>query len=102
MVKDMLNQSFIQHSQSLFASPILLVKKNDGSWAFGVDYRKLNSLTIKDKFPIPLVEDLLDELHDAHFFSKLELRSGYHQIKMKPEDIPKTALGHTAGILNFW
>ena len=79
----------IWDNTSPFASLVILVKKKDGSWRLCVDYRKLNQLTIKEKFLIPLVEELLDELSKACWFSKLNLRSGYHQIHMQPTDIPK-------------
>lgn len=71
MVKEMLKQSFIRPSQSPFASLVLLVKKKYGSWHFCMDYRQLNALTIKDKYPIPLKEDLIDKLHNAKFSQSL-------------------------------
>jgi len=90
-IEDLLEKKFIRPSASTWGAPILLVKKKDGSSRLCVDYRQLNKLTIKNKYPLPRIDDLLDQLKGAIVFSKIDLRSGYHQILVKPEDVQKTA-----------
>ena len=96
----MLTSGIVQPSQSHFSSSVLLVKK-DGMYQFCVDFRHLNAITVKAKYPVPVIEELLDELHGASWFSTLDLTAGYHQIRLKTGEEHKTAFQTHTGQYEF-
>jgi hypothetical protein len=100
-LQDLLDKGFIRPSASPWGCPTLFVKKKDHSLKLYVDYRPLNAVTIKKKYPLPHIDILFDQLAGAKVFSKLDLRSGYHQIKIKPSDIPKTAFSTRYGFYEY-
>jgi len=89
-LEDFLDKKFVRPSVSPWGAPMLLVKKKDDSMRLCIDYRQLNKVTIKNRYPLPRIDDLMDQLVGARVFSKIDLRSGYHQIKVKDEDMQKT------------
>ena len=98
---ELVASGFIRPSKSPFGAPVLFVKKKDGSMRMCVDYRDLNRITIKNRYPLPRVEELFDRLRGAKYFSKIDLRSGYHQVRIHPDDIHKTAFRTRYGHYEF-
>ena len=96
-----MDKGFIRPSSSPWGCPALFVKKKDGSLRMCVDYRPLNEVTIKNKYPLPRIDILFDQLSGARYFSKIDLRLGYHQIKIRMEDIPKMAFSTRYGLYEF-
>jgi hypothetical protein len=92
---------YIRPSSSPWGAPVLFVQKKDGSQRMCVDYRSLNDVTVKNKYPLPRIEDLFDQMRGARIFSKIDLRTGYHQVKIRPSDIPKTTLSTPYGLYEF-
>jgi hypothetical protein len=100
-VQELLEQGVIQLSNSPFGSPVILVKKGDKTWRLVVDYRHLNALTVKGKYPLPIIDELLDELAGSKWFSKLDLKAGYHHIRLAPGEEAKTAFQTHNGHYEF-
>ncbi|KAH0689385.1 hypothetical protein KY289_016743 [Solanum tuberosum] len=100
-LKDLLEKWFIRQSVSPWGPPVLFVRKKDGSLRMCIDYRQLNKVTIKNKYPLPRIDDLFDQLQSASCFSKIDLRSGYHQLKVRECDIPKTTFRTRYGHYEF-
>jgi hypothetical protein len=94
-------KGFIRPSSSPWGAPVLFVEKKDGTQWMCVDYRSLNEVTIKNKYPLPRIEDLFDQMKGASIFLKIDLRSGYHQLKIRESDIPKTAFGTRYGLYEY-
>nr|GFC11200.1 putative reverse transcriptase domain-containing protein [Tanacetum cinerariifolium] len=90
-LQELSDKGFIRPSSSPWGAPVLFVKKKDGSFRMCIDYRKLNKLTVKNRYPLPRIDDLFDQLQGSRVYSKIDLRSGYHQLRVREEDIPKTA-----------
>ncbi|GJS03353.1 putative reverse transcriptase domain-containing protein [Tanacetum coccineum] len=99
--RQLLEKGCIRPSSSPWGAPVLFVKKKDGSFRMCIDYRELNKLTIKNRYPLPRIDDLFDQLQGSSVYSKIDLRSGYHQLRIKEEDIPITAFRTRYGHFEF-
>ncbi|GKB84945.1 putative reverse transcriptase domain-containing protein [Tanacetum coccineum] len=100
-LKELSNKGFIRPSSSPWGAPVLFVKKNDGSFRMCIDYRELNKLTVKNRYPLPRINDLFNQLQGSSVYSKIDLRSGYHQLQVQEEDIPKIAFQTRYGHYEF-
>ena len=100
-MEEMVNKGFVRPSTSPWGASVLFVKKKDGSMRLCIDYRELNKVTIRNQYPLPRIDDLFDQLQGAKVFSKIDLRSGYHQLRVHDEDVPKTAFRTRYGHFEF-
>ena len=100
-VKELVEQGVIRPSASPCGSPIILVPKKDGTWCMCMDFRALNKITVKNRYPLPHINDLLHQLKYAVYFTKLDLRSGYHQIRVVEQDIQKTGFKTKYGLFEW-
>ncbi|KAD2805354.1 hypothetical protein E3N88_38731 [Mikania micrantha] len=100
-LQELTDKGFIRPSHSPWGAPVLFVKKKDGSFRMCIDYRELNKLTIKNRYPLPRIDDLFDQLQGSAWFLNIDLRSGYHQLRVHDDDIPKTAFRTRYGHYEF-
>ena len=100
-LRELLDKGYVQPSSSPWGAPVQFVEKKDGTQRMCIDYRSLNEVTIKNKYPLPRIDDLFDQLKGACVFSKIDLRSGYHQLRIRHANIPKTAFVTRYGLYEF-
>nr|GFC69788.1 putative reverse transcriptase domain-containing protein [Tanacetum cinerariifolium] len=100
-LKELSDKGFVRPSSSPWGAPVMFVKKKDGSFRMCIDYRELNKLTVKNCYPLPRIDDLFDQLQRSSVYSKIDLRSGYHQLRVREEDTPKTAFRTCYGHYEF-
>ncbi|GKD76383.1 putative reverse transcriptase domain-containing protein [Tanacetum coccineum] len=100
-LKELSDNGFIRPNSSPWGAPVFFVKKKDGSFRMCIDYRELNKLIVKNRYPLPMIDDLFDQLQGSSFYSKIDLRSSYHQIRVREEDIPKMAFRTRYGHYEF-
>ena len=100
-VKEYLDKGWVTPSKSPYGAPILFVKKKDGTLRMCIDYRALNKITVKNRYPLPRIDDLFDRLQGASYFSSFDLSQGYHQIRLAESDVPKTAFNTPMGHYEF-
>ena len=100
-LQELLEKGFVRPSVSPWGAPVLFVKKKDGTLRLCVDYRQLNKMTIKNKYPLPRIDDLFDQLKGASIFSKIDLRSRYHRLRIKDADVHKTSFRTRYGHYEF-
>jgi hypothetical protein len=100
-IDELSEKGYIRPSTSPWAAPVLFMEKKDGTKRMCIDYRAMNEVTIKNKYPLPRIEDLFNQLRGASVFSKIDLRSGYHQLRIRPSDIPKTTFITKYGLYEF-
>jgi len=100
-IQELLQKGYIHPSSSPYGSPIALVQKKDGTWRLCIDYRALKKIIVQNRYPIPQIDDILDQLKGGKYFSKIELKSGYHQVPIKPSDVWKTTFKAKEGLFKW-